>query len=436
MSAAHTLGAPARQPVPRRLLIPVDRRDTALMSMGTLASGLLAYGFNVLAARSLGPEAFGAVGALWAVLFLLAVLLFRPLEQTLSRAIADHLARGADARPAVRSTARLGALTATGAALAVAVAWDPLTSGLFGGRPGLTAALAAGLVGYAASYFVRGLAGGLRWFSGYGTLLLADGGVRMLVALPLVFFASPTVAAAAIAVAAFGGAVAPLLTRGRHRLRGLAGDGGAGGFALGRAVRFAMPAVVIAACEMFIVNGGPLLVLVAGGEGAAAAAGVLFAATLLVRAPVFLFQGVAAHLLPNLTTFQARGDASRIRRSTLLISGGLIGVSAVCALAALAVGPWMMALVFGDAFGAGRVELALFALGVGGFLAASTFCQALLARDRAGRAAVCWSVATVVFVALQLGLDGDGVHRVSVAFAAASTLVAVLLTAAVWRQEP
>ena len=50
---------------------------------------------------------------------------------------------------------------------------------------------------------------------------------------------------------------------------------------------------MIAGCEQVLVSGGPLLVLIAGGEGAAAAAGVLFAATLLVRAPVFLFQGVA-----------------------------------------------------------------------------------------------------------------------------------------------
>ena len=50
---------------------------------------------------------------------------------------------------------------------------------------------------------------------------------------------------------------------------------------------------MIAGCEQILVSGGPLLVLIAGGPGAAAAAGVLFAATLLVRAPVFLLQGVA-----------------------------------------------------------------------------------------------------------------------------------------------
>ncbi len=51
---------------PRPRLHAVDQLDAALMSIGTLASGVLAYAFNVLAARALGPEAYGAIGALWA----------------------------------------------------------------------------------------------------------------------------------------------------------------------------------------------------------------------------------------------------------------------------------------------------------------------------------------------------------------------------------
>ena len=173
------------------------KRDAALLSAGTIGSGLLAYAFNVLAARALGPEAFAAVGALWAGMFLIAVLLFRPLEQTVSRTVADLVARGADARSAVRTTAWLGGGIAVAACLACVAAWGPLTNGLFGGRPELTVALVAGLAGYALSYFARGLAGGVRWFGGYGLVLLADGGIRLVVALPLLIWASTTLAAVA-----------------------------------------------------------------------------------------------------------------------------------------------------------------------------------------------------------------------------------------------
>ena len=61
----------------------------------------------------------------------------------------------------------------------------------------------------------------------------------------------------------------------------------------------------MAGADQLFVNGGPLLVVVAGGPGATRAAGIVFAATMLVRAPVYVFQGLAAALLPNLTHLQA-----------------------------------------------------------------------------------------------------------------------------------
>jgi O-antigen/teichoic acid export membrane protein len=404
------------------------------MSIGTLASGVLAYAFNVLAARALGPAAYGAVGALWGGMFLLAVLLFRPIEQTVSRAIADHVARGEDARPVVRSAAWLTGFVTIAAVGGCLLAWTPITDRLFGGEPVLTVALVAGLAGYALSYFARGLVGGVQWFGGYGLVLLFDGAIRFVLALPLLIVASQTVAAVAIAAAAAGGALAPLVSRRRGVLRRLAG-GTRGEFALGSAVRFALPAAVIAGCEQILISGGPLLVLIAGGKGSAAAAGVLFAATLLVRAPVFLFQGVQASLLPNLTTFEAQGDQARLHRAAALTALATATLGLVLALGALAGGPWAMSVMFGDSFTATRGDLALLALGIGGFLTACTFCQALLARGRGAAAAVRWSSAAVLFVVLASTLGGSEFHRVSVAFAAASGLIALLLTAAVWRHR-
>ena len=435
MTGARAIAAGGRRALSRPRLEAIDRRDAAMLSIGTLASGVLAYAFNVLAARTLGPEVYGAVGALWAGMFLLAVLLFRPVEQTLSRAIADQVARGIDARPAVRSAAWLALGIATVAVGACIAAWGPLTDGLFGGREVLTAALVVGVAGYAASYFARGLAGGVRWFGGYGQILLADGGIRLALALPLVFVASPAVAAVAIAAAAGGGVIGLLLPGGRERLKAIGQGEREGSFAVGAAARFALPAAVIAGSEQVLVSGGPLLILIAGGEGAAAAAGVLFAATLLLRAPVFVFQGVQASLLPSLTTFQARGDHARLQRATVRVALAMAAFAAVLALGALAVGPAAMDLLYGAGFDATRTDLALLAVGIGGFLAAGTFCQALLARGAGGRAAALWGVAAATFVVLQLSLDGSEFHRVSVAFAAASTLIALLLIAAVWMQR-
>ena len=197
-----------------------------------------------------------------------------------------------------------------------------------------------------------------------------------------------------------------------------------------------MPAAVIAGCEQVLVSGGPLLVLIAGGPGAAAAAGVLFAATLLVRAPVFLLQGVQASLLPSLTTFRARGDEASLHRATVKIALMLGGASAALAAGALIAGPFAMTVMYGDEFTAGRVDLALLCVGIGGFMAAGVFCQAAarpcagVARPRApGRSAPACSSA------LELVLPGTAFHRVSIAFAAGSTLAGLLLMQTLWRSR-
>jgi len=433
---AATAEDAVRIPSARPRLELVDRSDAAMMSIGTVASGLLAYAFNVVAARSLGPEAYGAVGALWASMFLIAVLLFRPLEQTVSRTVSDGIARHMDTRPVVHRATWMAALIALIASLVLLAAWNVITDGLFGDRPVLTAALIVGVAGYAASYLVRGVCGGVRWFGGYGLLLLSDGAVRVLIALPLVFVASPPIAAAAVALAAWGGAVAPFLSRHRGALDRLRAGAVPSELHVGAAMRFGLPAVAIAGSEQVLISGGPLLVLIGGGPNAARDAGVVFAATLLLRAPVFLFQGIQASLLPSLTTFEARGDHAEARRATVLTAGILAGFAGLVALAALAGGPLVMSLLYGDGFSATSTDLAILALGVGGFLAAGTFCQALLARARTGLAAACWMSGAAVFVATELLLSGTVMHRVCLAFSAGSLLVAALMIAAVWRTAP
>jgi O-antigen/teichoic acid export membrane protein len=210
-----TAAAPRQRP--RRSatsrLRAVSGASATLLTAGTIASGLLAYAFNVVAARALGPAAYGPVAVLWAGMFLISVILFRPVEQTLSRGIAERRARGEDARPVFRSVALVMVAATALSTLAVLAAWGPLSERLFAGQEGLTIALAAGVAGYGVSYFVRGVASGLLWFDGYGVLLLVDGAARLLLALPLFIVASTSVAAIAIAAAAINGGLAPLLMR-------------------------------------------------------------------------------------------------------------------------------------------------------------------------------------------------------------------------------
>jgi len=93
--AAHTAEGPRRRVV----------AGAWLLSGAMVVSGALAYAFHVLAARALGPHAYGQIAVLWAAMFLAAVVLFRPVEQTASRAIAERLARGGRFRATMLPTA-------------------------------------------------------------------------------------------------------------------------------------------------------------------------------------------------------------------------------------------------------------------------------------------------------------------------------------------
>lgn len=422
---AHDPQAPAAASVTEAPAAAGAAPGALLMSIGTLGSGVMAYGFNVVVAQTLGPDAYGPVAVLWAAMFLAAIVLFRPIEQTLSREISEALVHGRATAPLLASVGRIAGVIALVAAVACAAAWRPITDGLFDGQGILTAMLIVGIAGYGLSYFVRGVVGGHRWYAGYGVLLLADGAVRLALVLPLFAIASVSLAGAALAAAAVAGAVAPLLLRDGRGLFAPLRDRGAGAAAgaappTGRLARFAGPLGLVALGDQVLLSGGPVLVMLHGGEHASKAAGVVFAATMLVRAPAYLFQGVSAALLPNLTTMLARSDHAGFRRAVGRTVGILAAFSGVAALGAFAVGPAVMHLLYGAGFDATRGDLALLAVGAGGYLVAGTLSQAALARSEAVATAAIWIGSAAAFVGAELALGGSALHRVAIAFTVAA----------------
>jgi O-antigen/teichoic acid export membrane protein len=403
-----------------------------LLSGAMLLSGVLTYVFNVVAARSLGPHGYGHIAVLWAGMFLAATVLFRPLEQTASRAIVVRRARGHEASSVMRAVATICGLGIIAVLAGAALAHRPLADRLFGGDTVLTAMLAAGVAMFGIVHVGRGLLGGTRWFGGYAAGLVADGVIRLAIAAPLLVVASVRVAGAAVVAAGLLGVAVPLVA-GRRRLRaGLQGAPG-GRFQVRSALAFAAPASIISAADQLLGNGGPVVVAIEGGRGASAAAGVVFAATMLVRAPVFVFQGLAAALLPNLTHLHATADDARFRRSLVTTAGFLLAAGGIIAVLAATVGPTAMHAVYGPGYTATHLELAELGAGVGLYLAACTLSQALLARDRGSLAAGAWTVTTLTFVALYGLVDGAALHRISVAFLCAAGLVAGVLAVAVYR---
>jgi O-antigen/teichoic acid export membrane protein len=417
------LAAPAKAAAKRQPLA-----GAGIVSIATVASGLLTYAFLVLTARTLGPTLYGQVGVLWGAMFIGAIVLFRPLEQTISRAIADRRARDEEVRSVVRSVVFIAVAVLAVIAAATVVFQDVIANRLFGGDHVLAVMLGVGVACYGISYVVRGVLGGLMWFTGYGINLLADGLARFVLALPLLMFPTRAVAAGAVVGAGLAGAIVPLVA-GRGRIgEALASGRPAGSFHVTRALGFAAPASTIAASDQLLVNGAPILVVLGGGSGHTA--GIVFAATMLVRAPVYVFQGLAAALLPNLTTLYATEGARGLRSQVLRVAGILLGLGTVVVLGAAVAGTFAMRVFYGSEFTASRWALVLLAAGVAVYLAATTFSQALLALDSASRSARAWAIAGIGMVALYFALPGSQLMRVSASFAVATGVLGVLLLVA------
>jgi O-antigen/teichoic acid export membrane protein len=402
-----------------------------LVPAALLAAGVLAYAFLALAARSLGPERYGPVALLWAATFLTAVVLFRAVEQTASRELSVRLERGESLRPVAVALARVVAVLVALVAGVSAVLWQPITDTMFGGRPAFTAAFVLGVALYGAFYLARGLCAGIGWFGGYAGTLVADGVVRLVVAAPLVLSSASSWAVLAIVAAPAGGAAWPLAAGLRRRWRAIP-PGRDVPFGVAHAVRFGAPVAAIATADQVLVNGAPLLVAV-GGVGDTRAAGIVFAATMLVRAPVFVFQGVAAVLLPRLAAVHAAGDRDGFRQAVARVAA-IVGVGMLLLVpVALVAGPWAMHAFYGAGFAAAGADLAILTAGVSCYLVAATVTQGAIARGDTGSGGIAWGVAAAAFVGLSLTFGGSPLHRVSLAFLIGSGLAAALSTLALVR---
>ena len=421
--------------------------------MGIGVTGLVTYAYFSLASYSLEEDAYGRITLLWSALFITVSVLYRPVEQLLSRTIADREARGAEGVDHLRVAALIQLGLAAVFAVAALVARDPLQDDLLGGSSTLYWVLVTAVLAYAASYFARGFLAGNRRFGLYGGLVFMEATSRCLFAV-----AVAVGIAEGVNVVALGMAAAPIVSLAvvpwalGRRLRSarrpddphVALEGAAAGeptaaapdeagprepeFTLSHGTGFAAAVLLIMVAEQTFLNAGPLLVKATEGAEGAALAGFVFNALLIARAPLQLFQAVQTSILPILTRLRASGEADPFRRSVNLTLAAIAAFSGIVAVVMLAAGPQVMDLFFGGDFDYPRGGLVLVALGMGLYLAAATLNQAALARALTRQAAACWVGSAVAFVTFLVipGWD-DRVLQVEVGFLAAALLLCGLL---------
>lgn len=413
-------------------------RSAGLLTLALGTAGLLAYAFIAVSSHTLDKDDYGTIVVLWSIVFFGASALFRPIEQLLSRTLAEHEEMGEGTGHVLRTAALIqGAVVSVTVVILVALK-EPITDGVLDGNDVLFWVLVVGLAGFGGAFYARGFLAGRRQFRLYAVLLVLEGGSRVL--FPI---AVAVGIASGIDAVALGIAVAPLASMSvipvafaRHEPRpgpAASGEGIAAGtgaeFTLSKGGAFAAAVLLMMLSEQVLVSSGALFVRAAVD---AAAAGFIFNVLMVCRAPLLLFQAIAASLLPHLTRLRTRGDATgeeafRLSVNTTLLT--VAGFAAAVTIGVLAIGPQVMQIAFSSKFDYARADLAIVAVGMGFYLSAAALNQAALAQGQARRAAICWITCAALFIAFNLISPLSAFRTVEVGFLACAALLSAMLYA-------
>ena len=403
-------------------------RGARVLSIGLATTGLVTFAFFAVASHVLDEDAYGGVSLLWAVLFIVTSVIYRPIEQLLARSIAERRAVGHTEHP-LRGPLLIQAAFAAAFLVAGLALRGPITDDLFDGSETLYWVLIGAVLAYAASYFARGWLAGNGRFELWGGLVLLESTSRFL--FPLAVAVGILEGQSAVALGILAAPLVSLLVVPpalRRRTRGEQAAGAPPPSTLRRDSGFAVAVFGVMLAEQTIIN-APVLVAYASAADVALA-GIVFNVLLIARAPLQLFQAVQTSLLPHLAGLNATEDRAEFERAIRVTILAIAGFAVAVALGLLAVGPLAMDLLFGSDHDYGRAGLALVALGMGCHLAAGTLNQAALARGRQRQAAAGWAIsASALVVWLALPVVDDELLRVEVGYLGATALLCALLAA-------
>jgi O-antigen/teichoic acid export membrane protein len=428
-----------------------------VLTIGIASTGIFTFLYLATSSHVLDASSYSRISLCWAIMFVILSVIYRPIEQLLSRTIADRRARGLRGH-SLRVPAGIQFGFAAVFLIVALVLRDQIQQGMFDGSGTLYWILVIGVLAYAGSYFARGWLAGNQRFALYGGLVFLESTSRFLFPLAVAIGIGSGQGAVGLgmAVAPFASlSVMPLAFR-RMRLRdpggviaseAVAADAAGAGegpaqtqieetgteLSMRHGAGFAVSVVGIMFSEQMLMNAGVLIVAAkAGGSDLTTGiVGFVFNVMLIVRAPLQLFQAIQTSILPHLAGLEARESADEFHRAIRMTVLVIMAFGLAVALGLLAVGPPVMTALLGSkGFTYGRLGLAAVGLGMGLHLISGTLNQAALARGRASAAAVAWLVAAgafVAFVATGGGTQHAEVTRVEVGYLGATALLTALL---------
>ncbi|HEY3729330.1 MAG TPA: hypothetical protein VGL51_19285, partial [Solirubrobacteraceae bacterium] len=371
-----------------------------ILSIGVASTGIFTFAYLATASHVLDPASYSRISLCWAIMFVILSVIYRPIEQLLSRTIADRRARGLHGH-----SLRVPAAIQFGFAvifLIVALVLRPqIEQGMFDGSAALYWILVIGVLAYAASYFARGWLAGHQRFALYGGLVFLEATSRFLFALAVAvgIGSGQGVVGLGMAVAPFASLCVMPFAFSRLRVRAPADvpvadaaregpahaqlEEASADLSLRHGAGFAVAVVGIMLSEQTLMNAGVLIVAAKAGGVALTSGltGFVFNVMLIVRAPLQLFQAIQTSILPHLAGLEARENADEFHRAIRVTILAIVAFAAAVALGLLLIGPAVMTALLGDkGYPYGRVGLALVGVGMGLHLVSGTLNQAALAR--------------------------------------------------------
>ncbi|HYM46171.1 MAG TPA: hypothetical protein VES65_08445 [Solirubrobacteraceae bacterium] len=447
-------------------------RGARILSVGIACTGLLTLAYFSISSHVLGEASASRIALLWSVMFVIISVIYRPIEQLLSRTIAERRARGHAEHPLRVPIAIQAGFALTFLIVALALR-EELIDNVFEHYAALYDVLVVGTLAYAASYFARGWLAGHEYFALYGGLVLMESVSRLCFALAVALGMASGQTAVALGIAA-----APLVSlivvpaafarRGEERREALgqspiagrapiphaadaalagpitadeadaalAGPGTEGvqeaaaheELSLRRGTGFAGWVSGIMLSEQTLLNAAVLTVAATSPDKALA--GIVFDVLLIARAPLQLFQAIQTSLLPHLTGLETTAGHDAFARAIRVTVLAIVAFATAVALGLLAIGPFVMGHLFGQHYSYGRLGLAVVGVGMGLHLASGALNQAALARDRARAAAVCWLLAAAAFLGWMLSpAVANQLSRTEIGYAGSTGLLALMLWA-------
>ncbi|MFI9328014.1 lipopolysaccharide biosynthesis protein [Kitasatospora sp. NPDC052868] len=402
---------------------------TLAVAGGTVVLGAASYIHLGVAGHSLSVDDMANVSLLWTIVMSVGIGVFFPIEQELTRIVAARAALGHGAGPVLRRATLLTGAILGAVLLAIGVGSGPIADLMFHGDRSLVFALGGAFAGMAVCYLTRGVLAGLGRFGAYGTQLGIDGGLRIglafgcglagvhsALAFSLILAAAP-IAATLVTLPALLRVVKP-----GPRIPWSELCSG-----LGLLICSTLLSQVVVNAAVVSTK------LLAPSDSALIAA--LLNALVLARVPLFVFGSLQASLLNGLSAAIAVGDraafSGMLRRIGAVV--GLLGV--LGGIPAVALGPWLIQVLFGAKPVLGCVDFFWLSAGTVAYMFAMVLGQALMVFKRHNLQLLCWAVGTGVLAGVTF-LPGEVATRVILAYAAGSVATVLGMLAALRRSFP